>query len=73
MIKLKDILNETITENFTVIKADKIDHKVWRNLKYDLQKQFYELEKIGQNYQVFQNAKGTARTLKQIKRLMDNI
>ena len=73
MIKLKDILNETITENFTVIKADKIDHKVWRNLKYDLQKQFYELEKIGEDYSVFQSAKYTAKILKQIKKLMHKL
>ena len=62
-----------VNENFTVIKADKIDHKVWRNLKYDLRDQFDELEKIGADYGIFQNAQGTAKILKQIKKLMHKL
>jgi len=69
MIKLKDLL----TENFTVIKADKIDHKVWKTLKYALQKQFFELEKIGPDFGVFQSAQGTHKILKQIKKLMHKL
>ena len=42
-------------------------------MKYDLRDQFDELVKIGQDYGVFQNAQGTAKVLKQIKRLMDKI
>jgi hypothetical protein len=59
--------------NIKVIKADKIDYKVWRNMKYDLQKQFYELEKIGEDYGVFQNAQGTHKILKQIKKLIHKL
>ena len=42
-------------------------------MKYDLRDQFDELVKIGEDYQVFQNAKGTSKMLKQIKRIMDKI
>ena len=67
MIKLKDLLDEK------VIPANKIDSKTWRKMKYDLRDQFDELVKIGQDYGVFQNAQGTSKMLKQIKRLMDKI
>lgn len=69
----KQIEKEPVTESIKVIPSNKIDSKTWRSMKYDLRDQFDELVKIGQNYQVFQNAKGTARILKQIKRLMDHI
>ena len=65
--------DEPITENIKVVPSNKIDSKVWRNMKYDLRDQFKELVKIGQDYGVFQNAQGTAKVLKQIKRLMDKI
>ena len=65
---------ETIVEsNIKVLPASKIDSKVWRSMKYDLRDQFDELVKIGQDYGVFQNAQGTNKLLKQIKRLMDKI
>ena len=85
MIKLKDLypnqvsfnkkkyFGETVTESIKVIPSNKIDSKIWRSMKYDLRDQFDELVKIGQNYQVFQNAKGTSKMLKQIKRIMDKI
>ena len=50
-----------------------IDSKLWREMKYDLRDQFKELVKIGADYGVFENAQGTAKILKQIKRLMDKI
>ena len=56
-----------------VTKSDTIDSKTWRKMKYDLRDQFDELVKIGQDYGVFQNAQGTNKLLKQIKRLMDKI
>ena len=62
-----------INERIKVIPAKKIDSRTWRSLKYDLRDQFDELVKIGQDYGVFQNAQGTAKMLKQIKRLMDKI
>ena len=49
------------------------DPRTWKALKYELRDQFDELVKIGANFSVFQNAKGTAKTLKQIKKLMDKI
>ena len=69
MIKLKDLLNE----NIKVIPEDKITSKVWRKMKYDLRDQFDELVKVGEDYGVFQNAQGTHKMLKQIKRIMDKI
>ena len=62
-----------IVESIKVIPASKIDSKTWRKMKYDLRDQFDELVKIGQDYGVFQNAQGTSKMLKQIKRLMDRI
>ena len=59
--------------NIRVLKANKIDSRTWRNMKYDLRDQFDELVKIGEDYSIFQDAKGTAKILKQIKRLMDKI
>tara|TARA_Y100001963_G_scaffold96558_1_gene132937 strand:- start:276 stop:524 length:249 start_codon:yes stop_codon:yes gene_type:complete len=56
-----------------VIKANKIDSRTWRNMKYDLRNQFMELVKIGEDYSVFQNAQGTHKMLKQIKKIMDKI
>jgi hypothetical protein len=89
MIKLKDLYpnqvsfnkkkyfgetsEETVTESIKVIPSNKIDSKTWRSMKYDLRDQFDELVKIGEDYQVFQNAKGTSKMLKQIKRIMDKI
>ncbi len=59
--------------NIRVLKANKIDSRTWRNMKYDLRDQFDELVKIGEDYGVFQNAQGTHKMLKQIKRIMDKI
>ena len=50
-----------------------ISSKLWKEMKYDLRDQFDELGKIGSDYGVFQDAQGTAKILKQIKRLMDKI
>ena len=69
-----EVDEQTIVEsNIKVLPASKIDSKVWRSMKYDLRDQFDELVKIGQDYGVFQNAQGTNKLLKQIKRLMDKI
>ena len=67
------VYNESVTESIKVIPSNKIDSKTWMKMKYDLRDQFDELVKIGQDYGVFQNAQGTAKILKQIKRLMDKI
>jgi hypothetical protein len=42
-------------------------------MKYDLRDQIDELVKVGEDYGVFQNAQGTHKMLKQIKRIMDKI
>jgi len=88
MIKLKDLIKEEHCEcgggccstkeqinegNIKVIKSKKIDSRTWRQMKYDLRDQFDELVKVGEDYGVFQNAQGTHKMLKQIKRLMDKI
>ena len=54
-------------------KVYDISDKLWMAMKYDLRDQFGELVKVGADYGVFQNAQGTAKILKQIKRLMDKI
>ena len=65
---------ETIVEsNIKVVKSDRIDSRTWRSMKYDLIDQFDELVDIGEDYSVFQNAQGTVKILKQIKKLMDKI
>ena len=72
--KKEEVDEETIVEsNIKVLKSDKIDSKTWRQMKYDLRDQFDELVEIGEDYGVFQNAQGTHKMLKQIKRLMDKI
>ena len=88
MIKLKDLIKEEHCEcgggccstkeqinevNIKVIKSKKIDSRTWRQMKYDLRDQFDELVKVGEDYGVFQNAQGTHKMLKQIKRIMDKI
>ena len=65
---------ETIVEsNIKVVKSDRIDSRTWRSMKYDLRDQFDELVDIGEDYSVFQNAQGTVKILKLIKKLMDKI
>ena len=75
MIKLKELLKEdTLNEgNIKVIPADKIDSRTWKSMKYDLRDQIDELVKVGEDYGVFMNAQGTAKSLKQIKRILDKI
>ena len=79
MIKLKKLVDEeTITEasaktGWKIHKVYDISSKLWMAMKYDLRDQFGELVKIGVDYGVFQDAQGTAKILKQIKRLMDKI
>jgi|TARA_Y100000401_G_scaffold104466_1_gene96297 hypothetical protein len=70
MIKLKELLNES---NIRVVPESQITSKVWRQMKYDLRDQIDELVKVGEDYAVFQNAQGTAKSLKQIKRILDKI
>ena len=79
VIKLKKLVDkETITEasdktGWKKYKVYDISDKLWMAMKYDLRDQFDELVKVGVDYGVFQNAHGTAKILKQIKRLMDKI
>jgi len=79
VIKLKKLVDEeTITEasaktGWKIHKVYDISDKLWMAMKYDLRDQFGELVKVGADYGVFQNAQGTAKILKQIKRLMDKI
>ena len=88
MIKLKDLIKEEQCEcgggccstkeqinegNIKVIKSKKIDSRTWRQMKYDLRDQVDELVKVGEDYGGLQNAQGTHKMLKQIKRIMDKI
>ena len=70
MIKLKELLKES---NIRVVPESQITSKVWRQMKYDLRDQIDELVKVGEDYAVFQNAQGTAKSLNQIKRILDKI
>ena len=62
-------------DEYRIQKAKDIqaNPRTWKALKYELRDQFDELVKIGADYGVFQNAQGTAKILKQIKRLMHKI
>jgi len=80
MIKLKELIKEKESINEASTKTGwklyhvyDINSKLWKEMKYDLRDQFDELVKIGEDYSIFQNAKGTFKILKQIKRLMDKI
>ena len=80
MIKLKELIKEKESINEASTKTGwklyhvyDINSKLWKEMKYDLRDQFDELVKIGADYGVFQDAQGTAKILKQIKRLMDKI
>ena len=63
----------SVKTGWKVYKVYDISSKLWKEMKYDLRDQFDELVKIGADYGVFQDAQGTAKILKQIKRLMDKI
>ena len=63
----------SVKTGWKLYKVYDISDKLWREMKYDLRDQFDELVKVGEDYGVFQNAQGTSRILKQIKRLMDKI
>ena len=75
--KKEEVEEETVTEGvktgWKLYKVYDISDKLWREMKYDLRDQFDELVKIGEDYGVFQNAQGTFKALKQIKRIMDKI
>ena len=78
MEKHQIVDKETITEasaktGWKLYKVYDINSKLWREMKYDLRDQFDELVKIGEDYGIFQNAQGTHKALKQIKRIMDKI
>ena len=47
--------------------------RIWRTIKSDIAKQIEQLVKIGEDYEVFQSAKYTAKTLKQIQRLWSKL
>ena len=76
--KTEEVDEETVTEasaktGWKLYKVYDINSKLWREMKYDLRDQFDELVKIGEDYGIFQNAQGTHKALKQIKRIMDKI
>jgi len=76
--KKEEVDEETVTEasaktGWKLYKVYDINSKLWREMKYDLRDQFDELVKIGEDYGIFQNAQGTHKALKQIKRIMDKI
>jgi hypothetical protein len=86
MIKLKDLypnqpsfigVEEPVKEEFIgeakIIPTKKIDSKIWRQMKWDMRDQIDELNKIGQDYGVFQNAQYVSKTLKKIKKLWDTL
>ena len=89
MIKLKDViyydgsnvlvrkkqLNEQTGNLRTPVELGeaKIDSRSWRKLKSDIAKQIEQLVKVGEDYEVFQSAKYTAKTLKQIQKLWSKL
>ena len=81
MIKLKELLKEekdsineaSVSTGWKIYKVYDINSKLWKEMKYDLRDQIDELVKVGEDYGVFMNAQGTAKSLKQIKRILDQI
>ena len=86
MIKLKDLypnqpsfigveepVKEESIREAKIIPTKKIDSKIWRQMKWDIRDQIDELNKIGQDYGVFQNAQYVSKTLKKIKKLWDTL
>ena len=71
--KGKKINEASVKTGWKLYHVYDINSKLWREMKYDLRDQFDELVKVGEDYGVFQNAQGTAKILKQIKRLMHKI
>ena len=71
--KYKKINEASVKTGWKLYHVYDINSKLWKEMKYDLRDQFDELVKIGEDYSIFQDAKGTAKILKQIKRLMDKI
>ena len=69
-VELSEAIDKT---GWKLYKVYDISDKLWMAMKYDLRDQFDELVKIGEDYSIFQDAKGTAKILKQIKRIMDKI
>ena len=68
-----ELSEASASTGWRLYRAPNIDSKLWMAMKYDLRDQFGELVKIGADYGVFESAQGTAKILKQIKRLMDKI
>tara|TARA_B100001123_G_C14510159_1_gene709991 strand:- start:222 stop:518 length:297 start_codon:yes stop_codon:yes gene_type:complete len=66
----EDKLNEGVK---IPVPSKYIDSKTWKNLKYDIGDQIDELVELGEDYEIFQSAQHTARTLKKIKRLWDKL
>jgi len=73
VVKEESINEASAKTGWKLYKVYDINSKLWKEMKYDLRDQFDELVKIGEDYGVFMNAKGTFSILKQIKRLMDKI
>ena len=72
-VKEEFITEASVKTGWKLYHVYDINSKLWREMKYDLRDQFDELVKVGEDYGVFQNAQGTSRILKQIKRLMHKL
>ena len=70
--KIKDKYEKDKKESVELGEA-KIDSRSWRKLKSDIAKQIEQLVKVGEDYEVFQSAKYTAKTLKQIQKLWSKL
>ena len=54
-------------------EAKKIDSREWKKIKYKIEDQIDDLVKIGEDYEVFQSAKHTSKTLKKIQKLWKSL
>ena len=72
-IGIKEPTKEESLREAKIIPTKKIDSKIWRQMKWDMRDQIDELNKIGQDYGVFQNAQYVSKTLKKIKKLWDTL
>ena len=78
MINMKDLIKKQgdvirRQSGMKMNEAKKIDSKEWKKIKYEIEDKLEDLVKIGEDYEVFQSAKHTSKTLKKIQKLWKSL
>ena len=71
--RIKEIIREEILNSKKKLNEAKIDSRKWKKMKYQIEDQIEDLVKVGEDYEVFQSAKHTSRTLKKILKLWKSL